>query len=339
MSYLAQNKGVQPIIVPSLGRKISLLNDLGTVWRLYRLMRRYRPDIVHTHTAKAGFVGRLAAWLARVPVRVHTFHGHVFHGYFGPFKTRLFLWLEKLSARLTSRIVTISPRLREELAYTYHIAIPGKIQVMPLGLDLEPLAEPVPEEQLTEFRAVYGLPADTSLVGIVGRLVPIKNHELFLEMARIIVEQAENVHFVIVGDGERRAALERQVRAMGLEEHVSFTGWIQDLRPLLRALNVLVLSSDNEGTPVSVIEALTVGIPVVATAVGGVPDVLEDGKWGHVVPPHNPMALATAVLRTLNGDHPDPQPCREAVLSRYGIERLVHDLNLLYRELLAALIF
>ncbi|NDJ86156.1 MAG: glycosyltransferase family 4 protein, partial [Chloroflexi bacterium] len=177
MQYLAEERGIEPVIIPTLGRDISLLRDIGTIWQLYRLIRRYRPVIVDTHTAKAGFVGRIAAWLARVPVRLHTFHGHVFHGYFGPRKTQLFLMLERLCARLSSRIITISPGLRDELVNTYHIAPAAKFVVVPLGFDLAPLTARPPRAS-----------NPTRVVGIVGRLVPIKNHKLFLDAARLLLQ-------------------------------------------------------------------------------------------------------------------------------------------------------
>ena len=332
MRYYAEARGVQPIIIPELGRALHPLRDLVTLWKLYRLMRRLRPDVVHTHTAKAGFVGRLAAWLAGVPVIVHTFHGHVFHGYFGPRKTRFFILLERLTARLSDAILTLTDGLRDELADVYHIADKRKIRVLPLGLDLQPFAET--PRKTGQFRAAWGIPTDVPLVGIVGRLVPVKNHARFLGAAAHVRAALPGAHFVIVGDGETRPAVEAQAAALGLNDAVTFTGWQRDLAPVYSDLDVLVISSDNEGTPVSVIEALAGGCPVVATAVGGLPDLLDGGSLGALVPPDNVEALARAILDVLR-QPPDGRNAQAAILARYGIDRLTHDMDTLYRELLA----
>jgi len=333
MAYLAEAHGVTPVLVAELGRELSPLRDLVTLLKLWRLMRRLRPDVVHTHTAKAGFVGRWAAWLARVPVRVHTFHGHVLHGYFGPRKTALFRWLERLTARLTDRLITISPALRDELAQTYRIAPAEKFVVVPLGLDLEPYVSA--PRRTGAFRTEWGIPPDAPLVGIVGRLVPIKNHALFLQAARRVREQVPGARFAIVGDGELRAALEAQADAPGLAGAVTFTGFLRDLRPVYSDLDLLVIAADNEGTPVSIIEALAAGVPVVSTAVGGVPDLLEGGRYGALVPPGDADALAGAMITALGALQADRQDISRAIGEAYGIERLAADLGALYRALLA----
>jgi glycosyltransferase involved in cell wall biosynthesis len=332
MAYLAESRGIQPIYVAELGRELSPLRDLVTLAKLWRLMRKIRPDVVHTHTAKAGFVGRIAAWLARVPVRVHTFHGHVLHGYFSPAKTRLFLWLERFTARLSDRLITISPALKDELANTYHIAPENKFIVVPLGLELAPYAE-TPRHQ-GGFRAAFHIPPGAPLVGTVGRIVPIKNHALFLQMADRVRKTAPNAHFVVIGDGEHRAEVETQVDTLGLRDAMTFTGWLQDLKPAYSDMDVLVISSDNEGTPVSIIEALAAGVQVVSTAVGGVPDLLRGGEYGRLVPPGDPDALAAAVVTALDG--PEQNTARQSIVAAYDITRLTGDLAALYRHLLAS---
>lgn len=334
MGYLAAAQGVEPVVVAELGRELSPLRDLVTLVKLWQLMRRLRPDVVHTHTAKAGFVGRLAAWLARVPVRVHTFHGHVFQGYFGPRKTQLFLGLERWAARITDKLITISPGLKDELVNVYHIAPAGKFTIVPLGLDLAPFAATPRHEG--RFRAAFGIPADAPLVGIVGRLVPIKQHELFLAMAVRLREQVPGVRFAVIGDGERRAELEALADALGLAGCVTFTGWQRDLRAAYSDMDVVVISSRNEGTPVSVIEALASGVPVVATAVGGLPDLLHHGEYGRLVPPDDATALADAVRAALDEDGAGRTVVQAAILDQYGVERLAGDLAALYRGLLVA---
>lgn len=334
MSYLAREMGVEPLVIPSMQREISLLADLRAVWALVRLMRRTRPHVVHTHTAKAGFVGRLAAFLTGVPVVVHTFHGHVFRGYFGPARTQLFLWLERAAARASSAILTISDRLRDDLL-AFRIAPPERIRVVPLGLPLGELADL--ERLRGRLRAEQGFSTDNRLVGMIGRLVPIKRHDLFLDAARRVLGEMPQARFVIVGDGEQRGALEALAGQPGLAGKVVFTGWRADLPTIYADLDALVISSDNEGTPVSIIEAMAAGVPVVSTAVGGVPDLLEDGELGALVPPGDAAALAAAVLAALRaGPGARTARAQQQALRLYSAERLVRDIRQLYAELLAA---
>lgn len=332
MTYFAREHGVEPQIIPGLGREINPLVDLRVIWSLYRLMREYQPDIVHTHTAKAGFVGRVAAWLAGVPVIVHTFHGHVFHGYFGAFKTGVFIWVERLTARVSDTIITLTTGLRRELAEEYRITRKGRITVLPLGLDLDAFAQ-TPRHQ-GAFRREWNIPTDAPLIGIVGRMVPVKNHGLFLAAAAKIKAQRPEARFAIIGDGETRALTESEVDMLGLRDSVTFTGWQKVVTAIYSDLDVLVISSHNEGTPVSVIESLAAQCPVVATEVGGLPDLLEGGKLGRMVPPRNAEALADAILDTLDNP-PDATHASQVMVERYGIDRLVSDLDSLYRGLLS----
>lgn len=336
MGYLAEQRGLSPVIVPELGRALSPLRDGRTLLKLWQLMRRLRPDVVHTHTAKAGFVGRVAAWLARVPVRVHTYHGHVLSGYFSPAKTRLFLWLERAAARISDRLITISPALRDELVEQFRVAPADRFAVVPLGLELAPFASQ--SRGSGAFRTAHGIPPTAPLIGIVGRLVPIKNHALFLALAQRLRAVLPDAHFAVIGDGELREQLVAQVTRAGLADCVTFCGWVQDLRAAYSDLDVLVNTSNNEGTPVSVIEALAGGVPVVATAVGGVPDLLRAGEWGHLVPPNDVDALLVAVQATLTeaADEAQRHAIARAVVEQYDIARLADDLAALYRDLLAA---
>lgn len=331
MHYLADEKNVTPLIIPELGREISLFRDIRTVYELYRLMRQSQPDIVHTHTAKAGFTGRIAAWLARVPVRVHTFHGHVFHGYFGTWKTRFFIWLERFCAWTSHRIITISPQLRDELADNYRIAPRQKIEIVPLGFDLSKFRDAVP---LADFHQHYNLPTDKKLIAIIGRLVPIKNHEFFLQVAHELNQQRDDVYFVIVGDGECRTELTQTVETLGLTEKVSFLGWYPQIQDLLPHFSAVALTSHNEGTPVSLIEALSTGIPVVSTDVGGVTDVLAQGDYGRLVAVGNTVGFSTALSDILDGNHPDLVEIQTIMFERYHIDRLTDDLAQLYQNLL-----
>lgn len=332
MTYLARDLGIQPVVIPTLQREISPIAELRTVVALVRLMRRTRPHVVHTHTAKAGFVGRLAAILCRVPVVVHTFHGHVFKGYFGKTKTRLFIWLERLAARGSDVILTISQRLKDDLV-AYRIAPEDKIKIVPLGLKLLRLTDL--DILRGSFRQEGGFSTETPLVGIIGRLVPIKNHELFLAAASRVSQVRPEVRFAIVGDGERREMLEALADASGLADRVWFAGWRDDLPRIYADLDTVVISSNNEGTPVSIIEAMAARVPVVATAVGGVPDLLRGGQLGTLVPPEDAEALAAAILETLDTAlQPRLAEAQEWALARYEADRLIADMRQLYDDLL-----
>lgn len=334
MQYIADGKQLPITIVPTLGREISLTGDLKTLWQLWRLIRRERPDIVHTHTAKAGFVGRVAAWLAGVPIIIHTFHGHVFSGYFGKRKTQLFLLLERLCIRISSAIVTLSPALKHELANVYRVAPQEKIEIIELGFDMADLA--ALQHGQGDFRQQHGIPLDVPLIAIVGRLVPIKNHDLFLKAAQCVLAQVPDAHFAIVGDGERRAELEAMTQALGIADRVHFTGWIKDLLPVYSAVNVLVLCSHNEGLPVSLIEAMAAGVPVVSTDVGGASDLLQGGEPGKIVPPDNADLLAGAIVTTLNNPATKEITvrARDVIVKRYSIQHSASRTVALYQRLL-----
>jgi glycosyltransferase involved in cell wall biosynthesis len=331
MMYVAEAKGVKPIIIPELGRSINPLQDLTTLWKVYRLIRQWKPDVVHTHTAKAGFVGRVAARLAGVPVVVHTFHGHVFHGYFSPTVTQVFLNLERLTARLSDSIIANTEGLRDELVDTYRVTSKDHVYISPLAVDLEPFIN-APRKQGT-FRKAWNIPDDAPLVGIVGRLVPIKNHKLFIDAAARVRQQFPNAHFAIIGDGEIRAEIEKQVDELGLHKAVTFTGWMKDLASVYSDLDVSVISSNNEGVPGSITEALCARCPVVSTAVGGVPEMLEHGEVGLIVPPGDAEALAQAIIKTIQ--HPlDGEKGRAAALKRSGLDVILEQLDELYTRLL-----
>jgi glycosyltransferase involved in cell wall biosynthesis len=331
MTYFAREHGVEPVVIPELGRELHPLRDLVTLWKVYVKLRELKPHIVHTHTAKAGFIGRVAARMAGVPVVVHTFHGHVFESYFSRLTTRVFIDLERLAARLSDTIITLTESLRRDLADKYRVARKGKITVLPLGLDLTPFRQ-MPRRS-GYFRRRYGISPSTPLMAIVGRLVPIKNHSLFLQAAVRVRRRYPNALFIIVGDGELRPALERQVAELGLRDAIIFVGWLRELAPVYSDLDVLVMSSLNEGTPVSVIEALTSGCPVVSTNVGGTADLLDHGRLGTLVPSGDAEALANAICAVLE-QKPELETERDVMVERYGIDRLIRDLDSLYRGLL-----
>ncbi len=335
MLSLAAEKGVRCEAMAGLGREIQPVADVQAFFRLVRLIRDFRPAIVHTHTAKAGLLGRLAARVTGVPVVVHTFHGHVLRGYFGPVKTAVFRSLERRLGRLADVIVAVSETVKQDLV-NLGIADGDRIRVVPLGLDLEPFTGSLREGALRRGARV---PADAPLVGMVGRLVPIKDVPTFLEAAARVREVRPDCRFALVGDGEERTRLEVLSRGRGLADAVTFHGWQPDMPAVYGDLDVVVNCSRNEGTPVALIEALAAAKPVVATRVGGTPDLLGEEERGRLVPPNDPELLARAVLETLadtEGARRRALAGRAHVLARHSYARLLADMDALYRELLAA---
>ncbi|MEW5768652.1 MAG: GT4 family glycosyltransferase PelF [bacterium] len=325
---------LKPIVIEELGREISLWDDLKAFFKLYCLIRREKPDLVHTHTAKAGTLGRAAAYLAGVPLIIHTFHGHVLHSYFGPLKTKIFLWMERFLAKITHKIITVSQKQREEIL-AYGIGDPNKVISIPLGLELDRFINLEPLKG--SLRKELNLSGQEVLIGIVARLVPIKDHSCFLSAARIVARRHPEAKFLVVGDGELREQLEKQTKKLGLEDRVIFLGFRGDLERVYADLDMVVLSSLNEGLPVAVIEAMASGLPVVATRVGGVIDLVEDEATGRLVPPNDPQALAEGILELL------ASPTEASKMGRLGRKkvypslsagRLVKDIENLYEELI-----
>ncbi len=340
MSYLLDGRNIRQKYLPSLGRSISPFNDLKVLWQVYRILRIEKPDVVHTHKSKAGLIGRVAAFFAGVPVRIHTFHGHVFHGYFSPLVSKTVVLLERTLALITDRIFVVGDELKIQLTQTYRIASPEKILVVPLGLDLAQFTEAARREPEThareQLRKSIGVPPDRKLVSIVGRLTKIKNHDLFLEMAKRVLASRPDTGFVIVGGGEREAELKTLAKSLGTDGRVHFLGFRNDTANLYAALDMAIISSDNEGTPVTLIEAGAAGLPVVSTDVGAVRSVVRDNETGFVVPAGDAGALADRVIRLLD----DPSLARrfgeagqKHVLANFSIEKLCETLGRLYEEL------
>ena len=351
MLYFAHQHGVQPVIVPELGREISWRDDLVAFWKLYRIFRKECPDIVHTHTAKAGTLGRIAAVFARVPIRIHTFHGHIFHHYFGPLRTRLFILIERLLALFTMKIIAISNAQLTDLSVRYRIAAQDKFRVIPIGLDLSPLLQsrgrdrsrgPTPDDRET-------------VIGFIGRLVPVKNPQMALRVFERVVRHGAmgRIRLVVAGDGELRLKLQAEVTRAGLDGRVLFTGWRQDLSKLYSDLDLVIVTSLNEGTPVVLIEAMASGLPFVATRVGGIMDLMlgpeqvvrgPEGRSvfsvfanGVLAEPADEQGFAAALEYLLR----DPalmvrmgSEGRQFVRDRFSTERLLADIQTLYRDCL-----
>lgn len=357
MSYVAAAAGIEPLIVPEMSREISL-RDLITAWKLYRLMLLERPSLVHTHTAKAGGVGRAAGimyrWLTpsalagrpRKCCFVHTYHGHVFHSYYGPLKTKLFLMIEKMLARMTDRIIVISEQQRREINEDFHLGRRAQFAVIPLGIDLNVYANW--QTRRTKLRREISASADDLLIGIVGRLTEVKNHGLFLEAAALLKKiSTQRLKFLVIGDGARRSELESQAKQLGIANDVVFLGTRDDPENFYPALDVIALTSLNEGTPLSVIEGMANGRAVIATGAGGVVDLL-----GEEVESVGGYTICERGIRVRRGDADgfakgmkrliDDAALRddlgargrEFVLKNYSKDRLLNDMANLYAELL-----
>lgn len=324
--------GIDPVDIPGLGRSISPWNDVKAFHALYRLLRTKRPELVHTHKSKAGALGRLAARLAGVPVVVHSFHGHPFHSYFSAWKSAIVVIIERLLAHTTDAIIAVSKHQRTELL-RYRVASQSRVHAIPLGFDLTSFLSH--ETRDDTFRWEIGCPSDVPLIGMVGRLAPIKAVDIFLKAARVATDEIKRARFVIVGDGECRNELEALTHKLGLTERVAFVGFREDVDRIYAALDLTVLSSYNEGLPVSLIEAIASGCYVVSTRVGGVVDLVHDEHVGRTVPPGEPDALARAMIEALQNKRHVSECHRKRVGRDFGIDRLMSDLNELYGRLLA----
>lgn len=335
LADLAEDNGVHLELVDSLGPEIRPDCDLRALRELGRITRSFGPDIVHTHTAKAGVLGRLAARLStRKPVVVHTYHGHTLEGYFGPAQNAIYRSIERRLASGTDCLVGVSQATVDDLV-RLRIAPPGRFRVIPVGLDLSRFAQPT-ESDRAGFRAEIRARPDDLVVTFVGRLVRIKRVDVLLNATARARELGARVVLVVVGDGVLRAELERLASELGIAASVRFLGYRRDLARIAAGSDCAVLASDNEGTPVSLIEAAAAGLPSVATDVGGVADVVAPDA-GILVPPRSPEALARGMAELAdNGPRMREMGvrAREHVTRRFSVDRLVADVTALYDELL-----
>ncbi|MDD5247127.1 MAG: glycosyltransferase [Candidatus Omnitrophica bacterium] len=349
MSYLAAGIKDRLIHIPQLKREISLFDDLAALFKIYAIIRRQAPDILHTHTAKAGCLGRIAGIIYNLnPLNgkkvkiIHTFHGHVLEGYFGRIKTFIFLNIERALGKFSDAIITVSKTVKEELL-SHKISDKRKIVVIPLGFDLDDFLSVLPKKHNVDLPMV---------IGIIGRLVPIKNHFLFLDSAKefIRANPERKTVFRIIGNGQLRGPLEKHAAELGISEFVEFCGWQKDLPAVYSDIDIVALTSLNEGTPVSLIEAMASARPVITTAAGGVRDLLGEkldaipapqGKCqvmerGVLVESSNPQAYAAALKYLC--DNPGERlrmagSGRGYVKNNFSASRLVSDIERLYASL------
>ena len=329
----AERKGIKIITIPALVRSIHSFYDLKVLFNLIRILRRERPNIVHTHTSKAGILGRWAAFFAGVPVIIHTPHGHIFWGYFGGLKTRLFILLEKISVLITDRLVMLTRQEKNDHLH-FHIAPEDKFSVVHSGINLDRFSnlsvEPAAMKRKLE------IPEGNLVVGTAGRLTHVKGYRYLIEAAGKIVDKRPDTIFVFLGDGELLDELKNMTFRLGIEENVRFPGWRQDVAEVMSIFDIFLLPSLNEGMGRVLVEAMALGKPLVASNVGGIPDLVVDGKNGFLVPVGDVETTAARIRGLL--DDPEKR-IKMGELGRkmavnYSADAMIQKIDRLYVELL-----
>jgi glycosyltransferase involved in cell wall biosynthesis len=347
--YLAEQLGINFVSIKGMGRSLNPAADYFAYRQLKRIIKEFQPDIVHTHAAKPGAVGRLAAASEKVPVILHTFHGHVFHSYFNPVKSKFFINTERFLAKKSDAIIAISEQQKKELSVDFKIAPEEKFRVVPLGFDLDRFRTNQ-EEKRKKFRTEFHLNDDEMAIGIIGRLVPVKNHYLFMKAIKHVFNNTRRkVKAFIIGDGEARLDLENVAREVNIPfsteaaaEHgypLVFTSWRSDVDAINAGLDIVCLTSFNEGTPVSLIEAQAANKPIVSTRVGGIADIVLEGETGLLADIRDTEQFCQNLLRLVEDDSLRQtlgQNSHKHVMEKFSYQRLVSDMSQLYHELLHA---
>ena len=345
--FMVLKLGLEPMYLPDMHREINLRSDYKAYKHLLKIIREFKPDVVHTHAAKAGLIGRLAAKRAGVKVIVHTFHGHVFHSYFGKLKTSFFINLERGLAWITNGIIAISEKQKKELCETYKISSCKKIHLIELGYDLVPFQEN-PEVKRAQFREQYSIQSHQIAIGIIGRLVPIKNLKLFIKAFSITHQKyGDKTKAFIIGDGEQMTELQEFCETLGLTistpensnlgSSLVFTSWIHEIDIAMNGIDILAISSLNEGTPASLIEAQAAGKPIVATNVGGISNIVLEGETALLVESGDIIGFSNALNQLLSNEQLRLKMSLKGpsyVLSRFHEKRLCKDISDLYTKLL-----
>lgn len=346
-TFILDQLGLKPIIIPEMRRDIGLKEDKIAYQKLKKIILEFKPDIVHTHASKAGTLGRMAASKCKVSVVVHTFHGHVFHSYFGKTKTLVFKNIERYLARKSTAIIAISDIQKQELSSEHKICKPSKIRVIPLGFDLSRFQENLEEKRIS-FRKKYLLADDEIAIGIIGRLVPIKNHRFFIDAVHQLIKKTnKKVRVFIIGDGEEKDNLLNYCSQLNIDfkeftkeqekATITFTSWIKEIDWANAGLDIIALSSLNEGTPVSLIEAQASNKPIVTTNVGGVENVVLTNRTAFIVSPNDLNGFYNALLKLVEDDELRLKMGKEGwnhVREKFHYTRLVNDMQKLYVSLL-----
>ena len=344
--FIVNNLGLKPIIVEEMLREIDLKNDYTAYKKIKIIIEEFKPDIVHTHASKAGTIGRLAASSSGVPIIIHTFHGHVFHSYFGKLKTLFYKTIERYLAKKSTVIIAISEIQKQELVEVHKICRADKVKVIPLGFDLSKFQERLPEKRDT-FRKKYNLDEDEIAISIIGRLVPIKNHSLFLEALKIVSEKtSKKICAFIIGDGEERKAIEAKATELGIafvdgtttnkKSLLTFTSWIKEIDIALAGSDIIALTSFNEGTPVSLIEAQASNKPIVTTNVGGIENVVIPNETAFLCENNSLPQFSEALLKLIENESIRANMSQKGwvhVKEKFHYTRLVSDMENLYKSL------
>lgn len=346
--FILRNMGIEPIYIDNMRREISWKNDRAAYLQIDKIIKEFKPDIIHTHAAKAGTLGRLAAINNNIPVVLHTFHGHVFEGYFGKLKTEIFIRIERYLASKTSGIIAISNTQKEELVRKFKITTAEKSFVIPLGIELEKFQTNQAEKRIS-FRLKYNLSEDTIAIGIIGRIVSIKNHKLFLDVWKnILPKTTKKIHAFVIGDGEDRDVIIDYCKKLNLgfnmAEHtepnntLTFTSWIIDIDVAVAGLDIIAITSNNEGTPISLIEAQAAGKAIVSTNVGGIQDIVIEGETALLSPKGDCELYAANLLELIENERLiNKMQIKSPIFaqSKFGFMRMVKDHRNLYDELLS----
>ena len=349
-SFIVENLGLKPIIVEEMLREIDIKNDFTAYRKLKKIIREFKPDIVHTHASKAGTLGRLAAASCGVPIIVHTFHGHVFHSYFGKLKTTFYKNIERYLAKKSTVIIAISEIQKKELVEIHKICTAEKVKVIPLGFDLSKFHENM-EVKRESFRKKYNLAEDEIAISIIGRLVPVKNHALFLEALKIVSSKtSKKIRAFIVGDGEDRQKIEAKATELKLKfidgtqtnekALLTFTSWIKEIDVVLAGSDIIALTSYNEGTPVSLIEAQAANKPIVSTNVGGIENVVIENQTALLCENNHLIQFSDALFRLIENENLRASMSEKGwnhVKDKFHYTRLVKDMENLYKELLKSM--
>ena len=331
MFNIAKEKQLELMVIEEMGRSISPIKDCLSLIKIYKQIKAFKPDIVHTHTSKAGVLGRIAALICGVPNIYHTYHGHIFKGYFSKSATSFIILIERLLARSTTNLIALTPKLAQEINYFLKLSNPSKIKVIPLGLELEKnLQTP---RHLGKWRSTHNFKQNDFIIGIVARLVPIKNHQMLIDSMTYLTQQIPNLHLAIIGKGELESSLKNQVKNLHLESNIHFIGNETNMEEAYSDLDLLVLCSKNEGTPVTIIEALASGCPVGATNVGGILEIFQQIASGSLLA-SEPNAFKNDLLHLIKNvnEIAVSEIQRQAISNFYSVNKLAKNISSLYKR-------
>ncbi|MDQ1330095.1 MAG: hypothetical protein QG578_358 [Thermodesulfobacteriota bacterium] len=329
----AESKGVRILTVPGLVRKPDPFSDFKTFIELIKILRHEKPHIVHTHTSKAGILGRWAAFFAGVPIIIHTPHGHVFWGYFGRFKTSFYTILEKVAAFITDKIITLTEQEKND-HLRFRIAPMDKFSVVHSGIRLDGFSDPPVDPAV--IRRKLGIPEKGLVIGTAGRHAAVKGQRYLIEAAVNITEAKPDTMFVFLGAGELSEELEDMALKLGVMEKVKFPGWRPDVAEVMSVFDLFVLPSLNEGMGRVLVEAMALGKPVVASNVGGIPDLVDHGKTGYLVPPGDVRSLSAAICDIIENPEKGKKMGENGKkkAAGYSADAMVMKIDKLYRALL-----